>query len=315
MISSDLTLIDEAYMQVVRQTRNQPSAEIAYRMWELLLVLTTFFMATPIMQPFVRQYLASVALGKAQTICPIGQLCYLRFCARCHAQTHLKAMSPEFVEQIPRHVHECAFVMGASLYELMWRQRLTAPSCPVPLILHRMCQGLINCGALEIQGIFHIVINKSKLENLGNYIDCGHDMLSAIDPAGLVSMFRKWLSELPHAIIAPEIYPKLSETKANPAAFMQAVDELPNIYRDCLAYLVGFLRVVIAAEHKTKMGVASLAMLFGSSCMKIDTIDGKRIRAAGGLARDLMKYLIESWDVSSVYPVDPGVLPQSFPSS
>jgi hypothetical protein len=310
-IRRDLSLVDEAFAQVVRQTRNHPTSEGMYRMWELLLLLATCFVSSPALQPFVRQHFASAALGQVQVIHSIAQLCYLRFCARCHMQTHLRQVSPEFVNQIPNHVHECSFVTGASLYELMWRQRHSAPKCPVPLILHRMCDLMISRGALETETIFQAPINNAKLENLMNYIDCGYDGFQKLDAPAIASFFRRWLSELPHAIIAPEIYSALIEHRDDQGGFLQVVKELPKVYRNCLAYIVGFLKVVVAAEPKTKVGIAAIAMLFGSGCIKIDSLSAAKVKEAGGLARDLMKYLIGNWDVTGIYPFDPTVLPRS----
>jgi hypothetical protein len=310
-IQRDLSLVDEAFVQVIRQARNNPTSEGMYRMWELLLVLSTCFVSTTALQPFVRQHLASAALGQVQLIHSIAQLCYLRFCARCHMQTHLRNIGPEFVNQIPNHVHECSFITGASLYELMWHQRLSAPKCPVPLILHRMCDIMISRGALEMEKIFQATMNNTKLENLMNYINCGYDMFKTLDAPAIGSVFRRWLSELPQAIIVPEIYLAIIEHRDDQDRFFQIIEELPKIHRNCLAYIVGFLKVVVAAEPKTKVGIAAVAMLFGSSCIKINSLDAAKVKEAGGLARDIMKYLIGNWDVAGIYPLDPTVLPRS----
>jgi hypothetical protein len=60
---------------------------------------------------------------------------------------------------------------------------------------------VISHGTLKMEKIFQATMN-TKLENLMN-IDCGYDMFNTLDTLIMASVFRRWLSELLHATVAP----------------------------------------------------------------------------------------------------------------
>jgi hypothetical protein len=142
IINSNLDLVDEAYMQVIRQTRQNPSLDCCLRMWQLLLVLTTLFLASPVIQPVVRQTLATMSFTEHRAIAQMAQLAYLRFHARCQVGAHMRSAAVTFIDGIPGHCEECHFTFGASLCELLWRQRKTHPKLKIPVFLHQICSGL-----------------------------------------------------------------------------------------------------------------------------------------------------------------------------
>jgi hypothetical protein len=112
-IRRDLSLFAAAFAQEIRQARNHPTGEWMHRRRELLLVLSSCFVASAALQPFVHQHLESAVLEQVPSI---AQFCCLHF---CHIQTHLRQTGPEFVNQIPNHVLECSFTTGSSFHELM----------------------------------------------------------------------------------------------------------------------------------------------------------------------------------------------------
>jgi hypothetical protein len=80
-------------------------------------------------------------------------------------------------------------------------------------------------------------------------------------------------------------------------------EELPKIYRDALAYLVGFLKELVLAEQKTKMGLVPVAMLFGLTLVRSGALDQSKMRALYDASRNFVIALIQSWDVSDIYPL------------
>jgi hypothetical protein len=303
-LSATPELVDEVYIQVVRQTRQNANHEATVRMWDLLLVLATLFCASPLVQPVIRQSVASAAFCQDQALAARVQLVYLRFDGRCQIGAHVKGPSSAFIETIPSQVNECHFTLGASLFELMWQQRKTLPRCPVPIFMHRICNALIAQGAFEKEGGFKAVGNQLKVDRLCADIDVGRDRLEEAELAVLVTVFKKWLTVLPQPLVPVELYPVLLEQRDG-KNYVAMAKELPIIYRDTLAYLIGFLKECVKSEQKTKMGLVTMATMFGMTVARPGDMNQSKVRDLFAVCKDFVIALLKEWDVSQTYPLKP----------
>jgi hypothetical protein len=174
-LQAETRLIDEAYVQVIRQARHH-NPQFVYRMWELLLALSTLFMVSPVYEPFVRQFLATAAFGQNKLIVDIAQLAYLRFCSLSLLGSHFRAMPAAFIEQIPNHLNGCSFTFGASLRELMYRQRIVHSRMRIPMIMHWFTSHLITLGVIGAVRAFQLPVDKARIEEMVNKIDMTGEM-------------------------------------------------------------------------------------------------------------------------------------------
>jgi hypothetical protein len=272
-------------------------------MWGLLLVLSTVFCAPPAIQPVVRQTLATFSFGENKAIAQIAQIAYLRFLARCQSGTPMRAPSAEFVDAIPTHVDECHYTFGASLFELLWQQRKALPELKIPIFIHSICSALIARGAFDRKGVFKAVGNQKVIEKLCDDIDNGRDVLGDADLTTLASVFKRWLGMLPLPLVPVEVYPRLLE-QHDAKGFVQVADELPRIYRDALAYFIGFLKEFVMAEERTEMGVRAVSMMFGTIIVRPGNFNPVKIKELYESSRDFIANLIQAWDVSDIYPLE-----------
>jgi hypothetical protein len=306
MLKDSPELIDEAFIQLVRQTRNNPSIDAMLRMWDLLFVISPIFSPSPIIQGVVRHVLAKSAFGQNRAVAQIAQVTYIRFDARCRSSSSMKVI-PAGLTEIPAQLEDCPYVMGMSLFELMWRQRKVCPRCPIPLLMHKFCQYLINHGAFESEGTFQQSPPWASLEKLASNLDSGRDIFADNDLAGMAGLFKKWLLELPVSLIPPEAYPGLVAHR-QAKKYIPVVQTITKVHKDTLAYLVGFLKEFVAAQAKTKADPQPVVQLFGSSCLRVVLDKPEEMIESSAIAREVMQVLINTWDVRRVYPLDPDCL-------
>jgi hypothetical protein len=298
LIHSEPRLVDEAFVQVIREQKHE-SPQFVLRMWELLLTLATVFFVSPTYQPFVRQTLATAALGQNKAVVDIAQLSYIRCCARCTSGATFRIGPPAFIEQIANHVRVCSFTFGASLRELMYRQRATHPSLRVPVFMKQLCGQLLGLGIGGAPETFQSPVSKARLDALALGIDLGQDMLRGASLAWAASLLRRWLGDLPVSIVTPDVYPRLQEGEHG---WIRAVEGMSVVHRDALAYLIGFLKEVALGGSRTDATMGSLAFIIGSNCVRVQSSDMKEVKEGGELAKNLFKCLIANWDVTDVYP-------------
>jgi hypothetical protein len=272
-------------------------------MWQLLLVLTTLFLASPVIQPVVRQTLATMSFTEHKAIAQMAQLAYLRFHARCQVGAHMRSAAVTFIDGITGHCEECHFTFGASLCELLWRQRKTHPRLKIPVFLHQICSGLRARGAFDNNGAFKAAGNQRIVDRVCQDIDHGRNVLGDADLATLAAIFKRWLGMLPAPLVPVEFYPRLSD-HGDARNAVQIADALPRMYQDSLAYVVGFLREFVKAEARGGMAIGAVAMLFGVCVVRPVNMNPEKMKELYNLAWNFMTGLIQVWDVSDVYPME-----------
>jgi hypothetical protein len=295
-------LVDEAYMQTIRQTRGNPNQAAVAKMWVLILVLCTLFCASVVVQPAIRQILATAACSKDGALTDIAQLAYLRFDGRCHIGTHARAPSGVFIEAIPSHVTVCHFTLGASLFELMWQQRKTLPRCPVPIFMHKICSALVSKGALEKVEVLKSAGNPATVERLCADIDAGKAVLEAADLAVLVTVFKRWLGMLPQPIVPLDVYPRLLE-QTTPEDYVFLAGELPRISRNALAYLVGFFKRFVEGGRNTRAGIGQVVETLALTVIRQGCGNQSKAKDLSDMSKRFAQALIQVWDVSEIYPL------------
>jgi hypothetical protein len=297
-------MVDEAYMQVVRQTRDNPNFEAQNRMWVLLLVLSTVLLPSPVIQPFIRQVLALAALGESKIVANIAQLAYLRFDSRCRAGGPLRAISAAFLNDIPKHVRASPFTIGASLFELMKCQMRSNPRMRVPVFLHAICQWMIGHWVLETEGVWGPAFLSKDVETLASELDTGRDIFDAeVELGKMAGLFKFWLAELPNPLLTVETFPALATAKDNPGAFIEIVEGMTQVHQDVLGYLIGFLKVVAEEESQTKVNAAALAAVFGPLCVRTERGEAKKPDVVQ-LGTSVILTLLNSWATAALYPID-----------
>ena len=172
MIKQNNFLIDEVYLQLYKQTRNNQSVDSEIRAWDLILVMSTCFMCTKLLLPFVKQILAIAANGTNKRVAATAQLSYIRFQAQFYS-FEPPQYSDEYIKEIPSHTNNCKQNFGVSLFEIMWRQRIDHPKLPIPLFVYDTLELLKKKGAFENEGAFSTPGNKNKIQELVKMINNG----------------------------------------------------------------------------------------------------------------------------------------------
>jgi hypothetical protein len=163
-----------------------------------------------------------------------------------------------------------------------------------------LCRRLLALGIAKTPDAFQSPVNKARLDSLSLGVDLGQDMLRGASLAWAASLLRRWLGDLPEPVITPDIYPRLQE---GPCVWVRVIEGMRVVHRDVLAYIVGFLKEVLAGRH-TEASWGTLALIIGSNCVRVQSSDITAVKESGELAKNVFKYLIGNWDVEDIYPLN-----------
>lgn len=145
-------------------------------------------------------------------------------------------------------------LFGASLTTVMAQQPPSAWKIPsiVPWLTDaiRQLHGHSTQGIFRIPGLTdQITLLRTQLEEtyprLGD-LDTVLNATCIVDPNVPASLLRVWLRELPTPLIPEAYYDKCIEQASHLDAVMAIVNDLPDVNRRVLLYLIGFIQVTMA---------------------------------------------------------------------
>jgi hypothetical protein len=308
-VSVDAELRDEAYMQLIKQTRENPNPEWCYHTWELFLLAATLFPSTRNSEHWIKAHIAECLKNADPRLAEIVQFTFIRYTARCAiGKTVDGPFLPGAIRQIMSAHLETAPHFGASLHEQVWCQRTTYPLLPIPMMVHQIATALLASGAEGREGVFRLPGNMKKVSEMQTAIGERDAVLDSAEIHDLGSLFKAWFSNLPESIVGQELVPAL-KTASETHTFIEFANALPQLPQLTLKYLIGFLRRMAKSEAVTRMGPPNLAMVFAPNIVDVtNTTDPMQVAKVSEVSKEFLMTLINEWDVSDIYPLNPEIL-------
>ena len=296
IVSSSVFVVDEIYLQLLYWLKITKTVDSRYRCWELLLVMATLLLPDEQIRPIIRNFLAISSFSIHKTISRIAQLSYIRFTSMCKTNCNFRDLSDKAIAQIPYHLINCPFLIGASLHELSFLQNTTSNFLmPVPIFVHKICEIIIEKGSSSQNEIFQVSSSKQKMDEIINEIDIGIIDLSKIDVKVLGSLLKKWICSLPEPLVPSSLLSKYPIDN-----YLEIISKINELNKNVLGYLVGFLTRFYG---KSNQNIDTISFIFGYDIMKLSTINPSEIKKYTAIAKSFFRKLIEEWDVSFIYPL------------
>ncbi|KAH0785545.1 RhoGAP domain containing protein [Histomonas meleagridis] len=287
IVNESSILIDEIYVQLLRQVYSCKSNDAIYRGWDLILVMCTLLIPTPKVQSLVRSFLSTYSFDNNKVVARISRLSYLRFVSLIKGKPP-REVNDTYIDTIIEN--KLRHLFGSSLYEILYVQNIYSyNNSPLPVFLQTLCDALISRDVFHTDGIFQVTIEAKRLNSLVFDIESGKDVLQYATVLELGSLLKKFISELQPPLIS------IADVKDVPIDDVPKVaDNLPKVQKDALAYLVQFIRRFCTEGNKD---VEPYAMLFGSNILQTRDLASDCMKEYVQLAKSTMQKLIADWDV------------------
>jgi hypothetical protein len=306
IVYDHVELRDELYFQLIKQSTGNPLPECLYRTWSIFLVAASTLPSSRGAEDAIRAHISQSAAEVEPRIAELIEFTGMRFYVRCllgKPMDHQLSASEAMTISVEHRKELAPF--AASLEEHMWAQRRRFPKMPVPIIPHNIATAILANGGENREGLFRLPGNMKKVAELQERISTGAPFTDGVDVNDLASLFKAWYGALPETLISKSMTADLAvaaESKSM-VAFANRIPELPRV---TLKYLFGFLRHIAAAEAKTKMTPNNLAICFAPNLVDLSpAVDPIKAKRLSEYAQKFVAALIESWDVSDVYPLMP----------
>jgi len=137
----------------------------------------------------------------------------------------------------------------------------------IPYILHFLTDAVLQLGGGALEGLFRVPGTKLQIDACKELLNKGEYVFDPKTSAHVVtSLLKEWLISLSEPIVPVELYHRCLATVAKPRDSVGIVDELPELNKRVLKFMVTWLQENILQpeiQRKTRMDISSIAMAFG----------------------------------------------------
>ncbi|XP_055705613.1 rho GTPase-activating protein 39 isoform X2 [Phlebotomus papatasi] len=309
-------LRDELYVQLCRQTTENPSRESLIRGWELMAICLSFLPPSPTFQPALLNYMnrhrdptfatSFPEVGKWPIHVQISHYATIA-CRRLDrigssGKKQAKKPSEDEVNQARDQIFRDS-MFGNTLQEVMELQKERFPDRQLPWVQVTLSEQVLLMGGKQTEGIFRVPADVDEVMYLKNRLDRWEipEYKPSMDAHSPASLLKLWYRELYDPLIPDELYEKCVQTE-DPEEAATIVNKLPRINRMVLTYLIHFLQQFAQPDvvANTKMDSSNLAMVFAPNCLRCTSQDPKVILENARKEMAFLRTLIINMDTSSV---------------
>ncbi|RVE52817.1 hypothetical protein evm_002474 [Chilo suppressalis] len=311
-------LRDELYVQLCRQTTENPHRDSLLRGWELLAVCLAFVPPSSAFQPALTNYVnrhrdpafadAFPEVGKwpihVQVSHYAGVACKRLERIGFGGKRQPRKPSTEDIDQARIQIFRQS-MFGNTLAEVMALQKDRFPNRQLPWVQVALSQQILALNGKETEGIFRVSADVDEVNALKAKIDSWElpDASTLTDAHAPASLLKLWYRELYEPLIPDSLYASCVAAGGDVQACTRALQRLPPLNRLVLTYLISFLQQFTAPEvvSQTKMDSANLAMVFAPNCLRCTSQDPRVILENARKEMTFLKTLISNLDTSNVH--------------
>ena len=306
LISMNPQIRDESYFQLIKQTTNCPDDATLKLGWELFLIIATIFPSSRDSENYILAHMAKTVKERKDEIGEIAHFTYIRFEGRCCLGTEFSVNLTQ-INKIPSEMQGQRH-FGCTLPEIMWGQNKQYPNLPIPYVLHIMITEIISKNGYETEGLFRLPGNLKRVkevaaEQANDSLDC----IKQLTVHDIASLLKQWFRDLPNPVVPYSLTDELRKADED-NTILEFVEKLQDTHKYTLMYLIGFLKECSTHSDLTLMYDKNLAIVFGPNIVQVNSNEPGRIQLFSKIANDFVLFLIQNWDTSKIYPLDPSYL-------
>ncbi|XP_043791759.1 uncharacterized protein LOC122714472 isoform X3 [Apis laboriosa] len=314
-------LRDELYVQICRQTTENPRKDSLRRGWELMAVCLAFVPPSATFEPYLEGYMnrhrdpnfqfpevakwpihvqvshyATVACRRLQRI-------------GVHGKRQPRKATIEDIDQARIQIFR-ASMFGATLSEVMALQKDRFPNRELPWIQTTLTRQVLARGGILTEGIFRVSADADEVNALKACLDRFEDgtiLAASQDAHAPASLLKLWVRELYEPLIPDSFYTECvsmrhDDTEASAVNVAALVNRLPDLNRRVLCHLIRFLQIFARPEvvARTKMDANNLAMVMAPNILRCTSQDPRVILENARKEMAFVRTLIESLETAWV---------------
>ncbi|KAJ6231100.1 rho gtpase activation protein [Anaeramoeba flamelloides] len=293
-------LRDEIYIQVIKQTTNNPNNESEIKAWCALSLLAHSFIPTRNLHNFVKDYCKKKVSSKNEKIQQ-----FAKYITRILRSTSEKSTfllpSPPLIKSIMDQPF-LPVVYGISLDELLENEKKEGSTSPIPTILPYLYENIEKNGGFQTQGIFRVPGNSTRVKSLKVEINNGTFNNRVKSPSVYASLLKLFFREMEPPIIPYEKYPNFVRSNKDWKNLQMQINRLPKNNLYAFASLIQFCQRLAQPKNVkvTQMNIDNIAMVFAPNLLRKPDLGDLLITSADTAAKLTLILILKNWKPSQI---------------
>ena len=316
------SLRDEIFVQLCKQTTDNPKKDSLRRGWELMAICLAFFPPSATFGPFLQGYISKhrdPSLDEFPDahkwpihiqISHYAGICSKRL-ERMGDGGRLRPKKPSIddIDQSRLLIFRPS-MFGGTLTETMEVQRERFPHLRLPWFMTTVADQILRLNGTGTEGIFRIPADYEEVLSLKSRFDQWEVVLCR-DSHTAASLLKTWLRELYEPLIPDHFYDECvalavnldKESVTDPEKTKRLhnlISRLPELNALVLMYLIRFLQLFAQSSISvvTKMDDSNLATVFAPNFLRCPSVDPLVIMENARKEMTFVKHLIQCLDTT-----------------
>ncbi|XP_014258422.1 rho GTPase-activating protein 39 isoform X2 [Cimex lectularius] len=275
-------LRDELYIQICRQTTENPRKDSLRKGWELMAICLYFFPPSPKFQSYLEGYMNKhrdnsydkfPEVGKWPIHVQVSHYASVA-CKRLerigsNGKRPVRKPTLEEIEQARVQIFRPS-MFGSTLEEVMELQKGRFPHYKLPWVQTTLSDEVLRLQGTHTEGIFRVSADMDEVTSLKQQLDKWERPTEYTDAHTPASLLKLWYRELYEPLIPDNLYEDCISCHDDAEQAAAIVENLPHLNKMVLAYLIRFLQIFARPEvvAVTKMDASNLAMVMAPNCLR-----------------------------------------------
>ncbi|KAG0182253.1 hypothetical protein DFQ29_005136 [Apophysomyces sp. BC1021] len=260
---------DEIYVQICKQLHNNPNRESVRKGWEILCVVSVTFPPSKNLETYLNNFVEEHHQVKENDLDVMSRHVSTKLKRICVRGAKGKVLTAAEIERAKATPFKPS-VFGESLDFIMSLQNGQG-GAKIPRIVPFLADAVHQMNGQRSEGIFRVPGDADAVTDLRVRIENGnYDASGITDPNVPASLLKYWLRDLADPLISAELYDKCLACSENADKTIEIVNELPEVNRRIVLYMISFLQEFTAPDvtAHTLMNVSNLAMVFAPNFLR-----------------------------------------------
>ncbi|KAJ6239008.1 rho gtpase activation protein [Anaeramoeba flamelloides] len=295
---------DEIYLQIWKQTTQNPDLESTIRGWAAFCLVANTFAPSGQLSTSLSEMFTHLAENGPDRVNKFANLAKIRLRnILAPSSKQLQMPSDYSIKRILKAPHD-PIMFNVTLKECFMNQSKKYPSLKIPYCLKFLIHKIIQTGGMKQEGLLRVPGSALQVKLLREMINRGEYIIKdeqMDNPNIYSSVLKLWLRQLHEPLFPLSRIDQLQNT-VSPEEMVNIAEQLPSLVRSCLAYIIYFAQKLSQDEvvKDTKMDTHNLALMFAPNIIRLpkeSLMLGVRLTEKRNF---FITSLIQFWDVSSI---------------
>ncbi|KAJ3441885.1 rho gtpase activation protein [Anaeramoeba flamelloides] len=298
-------LRDEIYIQICKQTTNNPNLHSNLRAWGALCLVTQSFPPSEKLSIVMIQLFESYNQSKDKFIRRYAKYAQIKLESIKSKKSGFLIPTDEMIRRIFAVPYD-PIIFNVTLEDCMLSQKKFYPNEIIPYIIIYLIKKIKQTGGFAKEGLFRVPGNTQKTYELKDMLDRGTYDEQIEDPEMnhpfvYASLLKLWIRELYEPLIPIKFYQQILNQELDTEGIIQIIERLPALNKLSLAYVISLFQEMQndSILKVTKMNIENLVLMFAPNIIKFkyDHKDLFLYQKMSQKQKKIISELILNWDV------------------